>query len=250
MLLDQMTALVTGGSRGIGRAVALSLARAGASVAVNYSQSESGAQEVARAAEEFPGRVLICKADVSKEEEVQEMFAWIKEELGSLDILVNNAGVTRDGLIMRMSDDAWREVVEINLGGVFRCCRQAARLMIRQRRGRIVNLSSVAGLVGNAGQANYAASKAGVIGLTKSLARELASRNITVNAVAPGFIRTDMTADLSEEIKEKAVSSTLLGRLGEPEDVAEAVLFLVSPAASYITGQVLVVDGGLTLQSN
>lgn len=250
MLLDQMTALVTGGSRGIGRAVALSLARAGASVAVNYSQSESGAQEVARAAEELPGRVLICKADVSKEEEVQEMFAWIKEELGSLDILVNNAGVTRDGLIMRMSDDAWREVVEINLGGVFRCCRQAARLMIRQRRGRIVNLSSVAGLVGNAGQANYAASKAGVIGLTKSLARELASRNITVNAVAPGFIRTDMTADLSEEIKEKAVSSTLLGRLGEPEDVAEAVLFLVSPAASYITGQVLVVDGGLTLQSN
>ena len=250
MLLDQMTALVTGGSRGIGRAVALSLARAGASVAVNYSQSESGAQEVARAAEEFPGRVLICKADVSKEEEVQEMFAWIKEEMGSLDILVNNAGVTRDGLIMRMSDDAWREVVEINLGGVFRCCRQAARLMIRQRRGRIVNLSSVAGLVGNAGQANYAASKAGVIGLTKSLARELASRNITVNAVAPGFIRTDMTADLSEEIKEKAVSSTLLGRLGEPEDVAEAVLFLVSPAASYITGQVLVVDGGLTLQSN
>ena len=250
MLLDQMTALVTGGSRGIGRAVALSMARAGASVAVNYSRSESGAQEVARAAEGLPGRVLICKADVSKEEEVQEMFAWIKEELGSLDILVNNAGVTRDGLIMRMSDDAWREVVEVNLGGAFRCCRQAARLMIRQRRGRIVNLSSVAGLVGNAGQANYAASKAGVIGLTKSLARELASRNITVNAVAPGFIRTDMTADLSEEIKEKAVSSTLLGRLGEPEDVAEAVLFLVSPAASYITGQVLVVDGGLTLQSN
>ncbi len=250
MLLDQMTALVTGGSRGIGRAVALSMARAGASVAVNYSRSESGAQEVARAAEGLPGRVLICKADVSKEEEVQEMFAWIKEEMGSLDILVNNAGVTRDGLIMRMSDDAWREVVEVNLGGAFRCCRQAARLMIRQRRGRIVNLSSVAGLVGNAGQANYAASKAGVIGLTKSLARELASRNITVNAVAPGFIRTDMTADLSEEIKEKAVSSTLLGRLGEPEDVAEAVLFLVSPAASYITGQVLVVDGGLTLQSN
>jgi 3-oxoacyl-[acyl-carrier protein] reductase len=234
--LEGKRALVTGGSRGIGRAIALDLARAGAEVVVGYHSGADEAQEVAR---EAGGRA--AQADVSNADEAAALVA----EAGDLDILVNNAGITRDGLIARMSDDDWRAVVDTNLGGAFHTCRAAARGMMRRRSGAIVNVTSVVGLHGNPGQANYAAAKAGIIGLTKALARELAVRGIRVNAIAPGYIESRLTDVLPEEVQQAILGNTPLGRLGTPEDVAGAVRFLCSDEASFITGEVLLVDGGL-----
>jgi 3-oxoacyl-[acyl-carrier protein] reductase len=234
--LEGKLALVTGASRGIGRAVAVELARAGAQVVVGY---RSGAEEARAVAEEIGGRA--AQADVGDPEQATRLV----EEAGELDILVNNAGVTRDGLIARMSDDDWRAVLDTNLGGVFHTCRAAARGMMRRRSGSIVNLTSVVGIHGNPGQTNYAASKAGIIGFTKSLARELAPRGVRANAVAPGYIETALTDVLPEELQQAILANTPLGRLGTPEDVAGAVRFLCSDEASFVTGEVLLVDGGL-----
>jgi 3-oxoacyl-[acyl-carrier protein] reductase len=234
--LDGRLALVTGGSRGIGRAIAVELASAGAQVVVGY---RSGAEEAEQVAAEIGGRAI--QADVSDPAEA----ARLVEEAGDLDILVNNAGLTRDGLIARMSDDDWRTVIDTNLGGVFATCRAAARGMMKRRAGAIVNLSSVVGVHGNPGQTNYAASKAGIIGFTKALARELATRNVRANAVAPGYIETALTDVLPEAVREHLLGATPLARLGVPADVAGAVRFLCSDEASFITGEVLLVDGGL-----
>jgi 3-oxoacyl-[acyl-carrier protein] reductase len=234
--LDGRLALVTGASRGIGRAIASELARAGAEVVVGY---RSGKGEAEALAQEIGGRAL--EADVADSEQA----ARLVEEAGDLDILVNNAGLTRDGLIARMSDEDWREVLDTNLGGVFHTCRAAARGMMRRRSGSIVNLTSVVGIHGNPGQTNYAASKAGIIGFTKALARELASRGVRANAVAPGYIQTALTEVLPEEVQQAILANTPLGRLGTPEDVAGAVRFLCSDEASFVTGEVLLVDGGL-----
>jgi 3-oxoacyl-[acyl-carrier protein] reductase len=234
--LESRLALVTGGSRGIGRAIAIELARAGAQVVVGY---RTGADEAEAVAKEIGGRAV--QADVSRPEEA----ARLVEDAGDLDILVNNAGLTRDGLIARMSDEDWRAVIDTNLGGVFATCRAAARGMMRRRAGAIVNLSSVVGVHGNPGQTNYAASKAGIIGFSKALARELATRNVRVNVIAPGYIETALTEVLPDSVRDALLAGTPLGRLGAPEDVAGAVRFLCSDEASFITGEVLLVDGGL-----
>jgi 3-oxoacyl-[acyl-carrier protein] reductase len=234
--LEGKTALVTGGSRGIGSAIVAELARAGASVVVGY---HSGVEEAERVAGEARGRAV--QADVSDPDQAKRLV----EEAGELDILVNNAGVTRDGLIARMPDDDWRTVIDTNLGGAFHTCRAAVRGMMRRRSGAIVNVSSVVGLHGNPGQANYVAAKAGIIGLTKALARELGSRGVRANAVAPGYIGTRLTDVLPEEARAAILANTPLGRLGEPGDIAGAVRFLCSDQASFITGEVLLVDGGL-----
>ena len=234
--LEGRLALVTGASRGIGRAIAAELARAGASVVVGY---RSGAEEAEALATEIGGRAV--QADVADPEQA----ARLVEEAGDLDILVNNAGLTRDGLILRMSDEDWRRVLGTNLGGVFHTCRAAARGMMKKRRGAIVNLTSVVGLHGNFGQTNYAASKAGVVGFTKSLAKEMASRGVRANAVAPGYIQTALTEVLPDEVQQAILANTPLGRLGTPEDVAGAVRFLCSDESSFVTGEVLLVDGGL-----
>ncbi len=247
-MLEGQTALVTGAGRGIGRAVSLALAGAGAAVAI-LDLSAGDSRVVVEEIEEMGGRAIALEGDVSDPEAVDALFNSIRDQLGRLDILVNNAGITRDGLAMRMSNDAWQSVIDVNLTGPFLCSRAAARIMLRQRSGRIINMSSVAGIVGNAGQVNYSASKAGLVGLTRSLAKELASRGVTCNAVAPGFIQTSMTDILPQDIKDQVLKAVPLGRWGQPEEVAQAVLFLASPAGAYITGQVLVVDGGLTLQS-
>ena len=247
MLLDGKTALVTGASRGIGRAVALCLAAEGARVAINYAGNVKAAEEVKAAIEAAGGTAILCRADVADSAAVEAMVADVAKEFGAIDILVNNAGITRDTLLMRMKDEDFAKVLDTNLKGVFYCTKAVAKLMMKKRAGRIVNMASVVGLVGNAGQTNYAAAKAGVIGFSKSVAKELASRGITVNVVAPGFIGTDMTADLPESVKEKALSDIPLGRAGQPEDVANAVLFLASDQASYITGQVVHVDGGMVM---
>jgi 3-oxoacyl-[acyl-carrier protein] reductase len=233
-------ALVTGGSRGIGAAISRELAAAGARVAVNYRSGREAAEKVAA---EIGG--LAVQADVSDPEQAQGLVERVEAELGELDILVNNAGVTRDTLIARMSDEDWEVVLETNLRGPFNTSRAVARKMLRRRTGAIVNLTSVVGLHGNPGQANYASSKAGVIGLTKALARELGSRGVRVNAVAPGYIRTELTEVLPEQAREAILTNTPLGRLGEPEDVAGAVRFLCSDEARFVTGEVLLVDGGL-----
>lgn len=243
--LTGKTALVTGASRGIGRAIAIALAEAGADVAVNYAGSEAAAAQTAQAVEAMGRRAFTVKANVGKSAEFDAMVASVLATFGKLDILVNNAGITRDNLIMRMKEEEFDEVIETNLKGVFNGIKAVTRSMMKQRSGRIVNISSVVGALGNAGQANYVASKAGVIGLTKSAARELASRGITVNAVAPGFIGTDMTDKLPAEMREKLERDIPLGRIGKPEEIATAVLYLASDAASYMTGQTLHIDGGM-----
>ncbi len=241
-------AVVTGASRGIGRAICLALARQGAMLAVNYMGNEEAARETVEACLRLGAAdAFAVKADVSREEDANALIRAAVERLGGIDILVNNAGVTRDNLIIQLTDEEFDAVLDTNLKGAFHCMRAACRPMMKQRFGRIVNLSSVVGVRGNAGQANYAASKAGLIGLSKSVARELSSRGITVNCVAPGFIETDMTAALSDTVKEKLLSQIPMARLGLPEDVAEAVLFLASDQAGYITGQVLLVDGGMAI---
>jgi 3-oxoacyl-[acyl-carrier protein] reductase len=234
--LEGKTALVTGASRGIGRAIALELARAGASVVLGY---RSGGEEAEAAAQEAGGRAI--QADVSDPDDARRLV----EEAGELDLLVNNAGLTRDGLIARMPDEDWRDVLETNLSGAFYTCRAAARSMMRRRSGAIVNVSSIVGLHGNPGQANYSASKAGIIGLTKALARELAPRGVRANVVAPGYVDTRLTRAISDDMRELMLTNTPLQRFGEPEDVAGAVRFLCSDEASFITGEVLLVDGGL-----
>ena len=243
--LDGQTALVTGGGRGIGRAIALALGEAGAEVVVNYSSSVSAADDVVATITAAGGKAYALQANVSIEEEVDGLIKTVLDRSGRLDVLVNNAGITRDGLLMRMKTSDWQSVIDLNLSGVFLCTRAVARPMLKQKSGRIINITSVVGLMGNAGQANYAAAKAGVIGLTRSTAKELASRGITVNAVAPGFIATDMTKDLDADSILKDIP---LGTFGTQEQVAGAVRFLAADsAAAYITGQVLQVDGGMVM---
>jgi 3-oxoacyl-[acyl-carrier protein] reductase len=244
--LQGKIALVTGASRGIGRAIALRFAREGANVGINYRTSREEAEAVAESVRELGVEPKLLHADVSRPDQVQAMFEAL-DVWGGVDILVNNAGVTRDGLLMRMSEDDWDEVMNVNLRGAFLCCRAAARPMVRKRWGRIINMASVVGLAGNSGQSNYAASKAGLIGLTRTLSRELASRNITVNAIAPGFIETDMVASLSEDARSHIRALIPMDGFGTPEDVAAAAAFLASDGARYITGQTIAVDGGIAL---
>lgn len=247
MTLVGKVALVTGGSRGIGRAIALKLAENGADVAINYAGNTAAAEEVKAAIEQMGRKALLIQCSVADTDGVQAMVNQVVKELGRLDILVNNAGITRDGLLMRMKEADWDDVMNTNLKGVYNCSKAVMRTMMKQKSGRIVNMASVVGEMGNAGQANYAAAKAGVIGFTKSLAKEVASRGITVNAIAPGFIATDMTSVISDDQKAEMARTIPLGRAGQPEDVANAVLFLASEGAAYITGQVLNVDGGMVM---
>lgn len=240
-------ALVTGSSRGIGRAIALDLASRGYRVAVNYQSAKSAADEVVDIIRAAGGTALAVQADVSERGPVDELFKIVRGELGAVEILVNNAGMTRDNLLMRMKDEEWLSVLRANLNSVYYCSQAAIRSMMKARFGRIVAMSSVSGLVGNMGQVNYAAAKAGVLGLIKSVAREGASRGVTANAIAPGYIQTDMTSTLSEDVRTGIMSRIPVGRYGSPEDIAKAVAFLVSDEASYITGQVLAVDGGMTM---
>lgn len=244
---NRKIALVTGGSRGIGRAVCLALAKSGADVAVNYAGKEEAAQQTCRMCEELGARTLAIQADVADNAQVNAMVDQVIAQFGRLDILVCNAGITRDNLLMRMAEQDFDQVIATNLKGVWNCMKAVCRPMMKQRWGRIVSMSSVVGVAGNAGQVNYAASKAGVIGMTKSLARELGSRGVTVNAIAPGFIETDMTAVLPENIKEGLLGSIPLARLGQAEEVAALAAFLCSEQAGYITGQVIHVDGGMAM---
>ncbi|MGG5461688.1 3-oxoacyl-[acyl-carrier-protein] reductase [Clostridium sp. B9] len=246
-MLKDKVAIVTGGTRGIGKAIALKLADQGANIVINYRSSDKEAEELKAILEEKGVKVLTVKCDISKFEDSKNLMDKCKEEFGKIDILVNNAGVTKDTLIMRMKEEDFDSVIDVNLKGTFNCAKHASAIMLRQKFGKIINMTSVVGITGNAGQVNYAASKAGVIGLTKSLARELGSRGITVNAVAPGFINTDMTSGLSEKVKEEAIKNIPLKKLGEAEDVANLVGFLASDAANYITGQVINVDGGMVM---
>ena len=246
-MLKDKVAIVTGGTRGIGRAIALKLADHGANIVINYRNSDKEAEELKAILEEKGVKVLTVKCDISNFEDSKNLMDKCKEVLGKIDILVNNAGITKDTLIMRMKEEDFDNVIDVNLKGTFNCAKHASAIMLKQRFGKIINMTSVVGIAGNAGQVNYAASKAGVIGLTKSLAKELGSRGITVNAVAPGFINTDMTASLSEKVKEEASKNIPLKRLGDPEDVANLVGFLASDAANYITGQVINVDGGMVM---
>lgn len=244
MMLKEQTAIITGGARGIGKEIALTLARAGANVVIADLVLEK-AQETADEVKKLGAKALVVQVDVTNKEDVDKLLQKTLKEYSSVDILINNAGVTRDTLIIRMKEEDWDFVLKVNLKGTFNCLKSAAKVMIKQRKGKIVNIASIVGFTGNVGQANYSASKAGVIALTKTAARELASRNITVNAIAPGFIDTDMTKSLNEEIKQKLKEQIPLGKLGMPEDIAHSVKFLVSEEASYITGQVIHVNGGM-----
>lgn len=247
MQLTDKVALVTGASRGIGRAIALLMAKQGADVVVNYSGSEGAAQETVDAIFAMGRKAIKIKANVGNAEEVAAMVDEAHTTFGRIDILVNNAGITRDGLLMRMKDSDWDDVININLKGVYLMTKAVSKIMMKQRSGKIVNMTSVVGVTGNAGQANYSASKAGVIGFTKTCAKELASRGITVNAIAPGFIHTDMTDVLPDKVKDAMVHTIPLGRMAEPDEVAAVAAFLVSDMSSYITGQVINVDGGMVM---
>jgi 3-oxoacyl-[acyl-carrier protein] reductase len=245
--LADKVAVVTGGSRGIGRAIALRLASAGAKVIINYNKSEEKAKSVLEELKAKGGEGEILRFDVSDEKEVTESFSYISKKYDKINILVNNAGIARDNILIRMKSEEWHEVMKVNLDSVFYCTRACLRSMLKQRSGVIINMTSVVGIMGNPGQANYCAAKAGVIGFTKSIAREVASRNIRVNAVAPGFITTDMTLQLSEEVKKNILLALPSQRFGTPEEVAELVYFLVSDSASYITGQVIGINGGMLM---
>ena len=243
--MEGQTALVTGASRGIGKSIAIALAKEGAEVIINYSSSLENAKKVVSEINSFGGKAYPLQADISNEHSVNELIKAVLSKNKKIDVLVNNAGITKDGLLMRMKTDDWQRVLDLNLSGVFYCTKAVSRQMLKQKKGRIINITSVVGLMGNPGQANYSAAKAGVIGLTKSAAKEFASRGITVNAVAPGFISTDMTKDIKSE---DILSAIPLGRFGDPEDVAGAVKFLAAdPSAAYITGQTLQVDGGMVM---
>ncbi|HEY4622544.1 MAG TPA: 3-oxoacyl-[acyl-carrier-protein] reductase [Solibacillus sp.] len=247
MGLTGKCAIVTGASRGIGRAIALELASQGARVVVNYSGSVEKANQVVEEIQANGGEAIAVQADVANGESVQQLMQTALETYGSIDILVNNAGITRDNLLMRMKDDEWDDVINTNLKGVFLCTKAVTRQMMKQRAGRIINISSIVGVAGNPGQANYVAAKAGVIGLTKTTAQELASRNILVNAIAPGFITTEMTDGLPEDLKQAMLKQIPLAKLGQPEDIAKAVTFFASDSANYITGQTLQIDGGMVM---
>ncbi|MFF5993282.1 3-oxoacyl-[acyl-carrier-protein] reductase [Lysinibacillus sp. KU-BSD001] len=247
MSLTGKTAVVTGGSRGIGRAICIELAKQGVNVVVNFSGSEEKAKAVVAEVEALGAKAMAVQANVADSDAVEAMMKQAVEAFGSLDILVNNAGITRDNLLMRMKEQEWDDVIDTNLKGVFLCTKAVTRQMMKQRAGRIINISSIVGVAGNPGQANYVAAKAGVIGLTKTCAQELASRNILVNAIAPGFITTEMTDSLPEELKESMLKQIPLAKLGQPEDIAKAVVFFASENANYITGQTLHIDGGLVM---
>lgn len=246
-MLKGKTAVITGASRGIGRAIALDLAEHGANIVVNYSGSEAKAYEVVEEIKQIGGNAIAVRANVANMEEVQAMMKESLEQFGAIDILVNNAGITRDNLLMRMKEDEWDDVININLKGVFNATKAVTRQMMKQRSGRIINIASIVGVSGNPGQANYVAAKAGVIGLTKTTARELASRHITVNAIAPGFITTDMTDKLNEDVKTEMLKQIPLARFGEAKDIASVVSFLASEKSAYITGQTIHVDGGMVM---
>lgn len=246
-MLTNKTAVVTGASRGIGRSIAIDLAKKGANVVVNYSGNEAKANEVVDEIKALGQQAFAVKADVSNVEEVQALMKQAVDTFGSIDILVNNAGITKDNLLMRMKENEWDDVININLKGVFNCTKAVTRQMMKQRSGRIINVASVVGVCGNPGQANYVAAKAGVIGLTKTTAKELASRHITVNAVAPGFISTDMTDKLDENVQTEMLKQIPLARFGAPEDISNVVVFLASEGAGYITGQTIQVDGGMVM---
>lgn len=244
---NMKTALVTGASRGIGKAIAVALAKEGYNVILNYRGSEASANEVLQTIEASGGQGQLYKANVADLADVQKMMDDVIKTYGGIDVLVNNAGITKDQLMLRMTEDDFDQVIDINLKGTFNCIKAVSKSMLKRRTGCIINISSVIGLIGNAGQANYAASKAGIIGLTKSIAKEFAPRNILVNAIAPGFIKSDMTEELSDQVKEEIMKHIPLNALGDPEDVANMVLFLASDKARYITGQVFAVDGGMTM---
>lgn len=247
MTLSKKNALITGGSRGIGRAIAIELSRQGINIIITYNSSEEKALEVIKEVENNGVKGLAVKVDVSSEEDVKNMMKTIKNQFDSVDILVNNAGVTKDNLLLRMKTEEWDKVMDTNLKGVYLCTKAVARGMMKKRYGKIINIASVVGISGNAGQGNYSASKAGVIGFTKSIAKELGSRGITVNGVAPGFVETDMTEVLSEDIKKHSLNMIPLKRFGKPEDIANVVVFLCSEKADYITGQIINVDGGMLM---
>jgi len=246
-MLKGRAAIVTGASRGIGSAIALGLAKSGANIILNYNQNESGAKELLQAIEVIGVKTYLFQGDVSDFAQAGKMIDFALETFGRLDILVNNAGINRDNLLIKMKEEDFDRVLSVNLKGTFNCIKHASRIMMKQRYGKIINLSSIVGLVGNIGQANYAASKAGIIGLTKSLAKELAPRNITINAIAPGFISTEMTERLPDKIKEKMLNDIPLKKFGNTQDIAHLVEFLVSEKAGYITGQVINVDGGMVM---